>query len=198
MITLAIDTSSSHGSVAVLDAGRLIFSEEFESPRRHSAVLFTVLERAHQIAPRVDQIAVGLGPGSYAGVRVAIAAAIGMSLARGCALVGLPSIAAFDVPFENYHVAGDARRESLYLARVENHILTGEPVLFPAAGAPARLGHLTPLFSAEPLAPATLAHPSARILAQLAQAGRGTPAPLEPIYLREPHITVSKDKSPRP
>ena len=76
--TLAIETSTHQGSLALLHRGEMIFSESCGAGRSHSSLLFAVLERALKALPegsRIDLIAVGLGPGSYAGVRIAIAAA---------------------------------------------------------------------------------------------------------------------------
>ena len=66
----------------------------------------------------LDAIVVGLGPGSYAGVRIAIASAIGLKAASGAKLVGLPSICAMEPSPNEYCVIGDARRESFFFARV--------------------------------------------------------------------------------
>src|SRR5829696_5489793 len=102
MNILAIDTSSPHGSVALLVDGALIFEEEFTADRTTSASLFAVLTRAREHAPQVDQIAVGLGPGSYAGIRIAIAGAMGIGIVHGARLVGLPSVAALQVEASHY------------------------------------------------------------------------------------------------
>src|SRR3954447_25663087 len=72
MITLAIDTSTARGSVALLAYGDVAFEEHFSADRSHTAKLFTALQTARTRARHVDRIAVGLGPGSYAGLRVAI------------------------------------------------------------------------------------------------------------------------------
>src|SRR5688572_27664606 len=115
MITLAIDTSTVRGSVAVWMRGELVINDNFTADRSHSAALFMSLERARSEIPHLDQVVVGLGPGSYAGIRIGIAAAIGLSLALGSRLLGIPSVAALEVPESNYLVIGDARRGSFYL-----------------------------------------------------------------------------------
>lgn len=197
MTTLAIDTSTARGSVAVLDGGTVLLEENFNADRSHSASLFTVLERALSLAPRLDQIAVGLGPGSYAGVRIAIAAAIGLQLARGTKLVGLPSVAALETNVSHYLAIGDARRNSFYFTRVEDGVCMEGPLLVDAADLHAKLVESTnalPAFVPAPLPAlpeARIALPSAVLLARLAVAGQSvvTRGDLEPIYLREPHIT---------
>ena len=75
MISLALDTSTPQGSVAVVAFGEVAFEETFTADRSHSSSLFGALERARSCVSRLDQIVVGIGPGSYAGIRIGIAAA---------------------------------------------------------------------------------------------------------------------------
>ena len=112
MIVLALDTSTVEGSVAVYAFGEIAFHEKFRADRSHSSALFTTLEKARGYAGRFDRVAVGLGPGSYAGVRIGIAAAFGMNLVLGAELVGIPSVAALETDDAEYFAIGDARRGS--------------------------------------------------------------------------------------
>ncbi len=198
MITLALDTSTSQGSVALLSDGQLVLDERFSADRSHTATLFTVLERARALTATIDRIVVGLGPGSYAGVRIAIAAALGLELSTGAKLVGIPSVATLGV---SYVAIGDARRETFYFTRVAQGICVEGPLLATAAELTERLRscpHLPILATEEvPGFPGVeIALPSAAALARLGADGLGIVAEdnLEPIYLREPHIT--RPKSP--
>lgn len=199
MTILSIDTSTPHGSVALLVDGELRLDEIFTADRSHSASLFVVLENARALADRVDLVAVGLGPGSFAGVRIAIAAAIGLELSLGAKVVGIPSVAALETAEPTYVVVGDARRETFYFTRVEEGVCVEGPLL--ATEAELRGLLMTwaalPVFATVELPEvpsARIALPSAAILARLAAEGRGIVATgdLEPIYLREPHITQPK------
>jgi len=208
MITLAIDTSTTHGSVALLADGAVAFHDRITADRSHSSSLFITLEKACAVASHIDQIAVGLGPGSYAGVRIAIAAAIGLRLSLGARLVGIPSVAALETSAPAYVVIGDARRESFYFTRIEQGVCVEGPLLATEMELARRLeatATLPLLATAEvPQFPAAqIALPSAILLARLAAEGRGIVATgdLEPIYLREPHITQPKSRPgipPRP
>lgn len=205
MITLAIDTSTPRGSVALLTGDDLLLAEDFLADRSHSASLFGALERARQAAPRIDQLAIGLGPGSYAGVRIAIAAAIGLRLALGAKLVGIPSVAAFESDAREYLAIGDARRETFYFTRVIEGRCEEGPLLLSESELRERLAAQTayPVLTSTPLSAfpaARLAFPSALILARLAAAGRGIVAEdnLEPIYLREPYITMPRPRPAEP
>ena len=203
MITLAIDTSTTRGGVALLCAGILRLEENFVADRSHSASLFTALERALAVIPgdHLDQVAIGLGPGSYAGVRIAIAAAIGLEFGLGARIVGIPSAAALETDEPHYLAIGDARRETFYFTRVENGICREGPLLATESDLRARLaGRPTlPIFTSAPIPEfpdARIALPSAAKIAGIAAEGIGPPVTgdLEPIYLREPHITQPKTK----
>ena len=203
MTILAIDTSTNHGSVALLADGEMRLDETFVADRSHSATLFAVLERAVALAPRVDQVVIGLGPGSYAGVRIAIATAIGLELGIGAQLAGIPSVAALETDAATYLAIGDARRETFYFTHVENGVCVEGPLLATAAELSQRVAAhpALPIFATETLAgfpAARMALPSAARLARLADAARGITATgdLEPIYLREPHITPPKMRPP--
>jgi tRNA threonylcarbamoyladenosine biosynthesis protein TsaB len=201
MITLAIETSTPLGGVAVCASGELIFEESFTADRSHSAALFLALEKARRAAPQIEQVAIGLGPGSYAGVRIAIAGAIGLQLGLRILLVGLPSVAALQTEAREYLAIGDARRETFYFTHVVDGICTSGPLLLAEADLRQLLSqslHL-PVFTSAALPGfpgAELATPSAAVLARLAASGRGITAhdDLEPIYLREPHITAPKTR----
>ena len=201
MITLAIDTSTPRGSVAVHAYGEIVFEESFTADRSHSSTLFASLERARACTNRIHQIAVGLGPGSYAGVRISIAAALGFEMAMKAKLVGLPSIIAVDSDSPEYLAIGDARRETFYFSRVLNHMCVDGPRLVSEGGLRELLETFPtqPCFTGVPLAAfpsAQVIAPSAVVLARLAADGLGIVATgdLDPIYLREAHITVPKSQ----
>ena len=201
MITLAIDTSTPRGSVAVFAYGEVVFNESFTADRSHSATLFACLEKARGCTNRIHQIAVGLGPGSYAGVRIAIAAALGFEMAMGAKLVGLPSIIAVDTDAPEYLAIGDARRETFYFSHVMNRSCSEGPQLVSESELRELLDTFPtqPCFTGVPLAAfpsVPVAPPSALVLAKLAAEGLGIVATgdLEPIYLREAHITVPKSQ----
>ncbi len=200
MTVLAIDTSTTRGSVAILSGEKILFAEDFVADRSHSATLFAILARAREGTLPWDQVVIGLGPGSYAGIRIAIAAAMGIELTTGASLAGIPSVAAWDTGAADYIAIGDARRETFYWTRVEKGFCTEGPMLLDSVELKSRLDRETlPVFSSDSLEgfpSVRQAFPSARILAQLALAKRGTVEGevLEPIYLREPHITTPKAK----
>ncbi|MGB8168769.1 MAG: tRNA (adenosine(37)-N6)-threonylcarbamoyltransferase complex dimerization subunit type 1 TsaB [Chthoniobacteraceae bacterium] len=204
MTILAIDTSTTLGSVALLVDGELRLDETFSADRSHTASLFTVLERARALVEKIDVVAVGLGPGSYAGIRIAISAAIGFQIGIGARIVGLPSVAALDTAETRYCAIGDARRETFYFARVEDGCCTDGPRLVNDAELRALLTEFRdwPIMVSAPIAAvpgAAIVPPLACRLARLAAAGQSIimEETLEPLYLREPHITQPKVRPAR-
>ena len=73
---LALDLSTAHGSIAVVRGDDVLFQSSFQSERSHNAQVFAPLREALAAAGEgLTGIVIGNGPGSYTGVRIAIAAA---------------------------------------------------------------------------------------------------------------------------
>ena len=89
---LAIDTSAAQCAVALLGAS-VAEVERRAMERGHAEHLFSmidvVLNRAGVGYEDVDRIAVCIGPGSFTGVRIGVAAARGIALGRGIPVVGI-------------------------------------------------------------------------------------------------------------
>ncbi|HEX8077328.1 MAG TPA: tRNA (adenosine(37)-N6)-threonylcarbamoyltransferase complex dimerization subunit type 1 TsaB [Chthoniobacterales bacterium] len=201
MKVLALELSSSRGSLAWRDGDRELV-RDWPNDRKNSGEFFHQLAEVQKSFGPPDRIVVGLGPGSYAGTRIAISAAIGLQMAAKAELIGLSSLCALDCDASEYAVVGDARRQTFFLAEVRDRVLSAPPVLqseTEARTALAALNDRVPIFSTESLTQfdgATLRYPSAQILARLASEANRTFVlpPLEPMYLREPHITTPKPK----
>ena len=96
MRLLAIDTASEACSVGVTGGGRDVFRSEMLK-RGHAERLMGMIEEAMAAAgldlADLDRIAVTIGPGSFTGLRVGIAAARGLALVTGCDSVGIGTLA---------------------------------------------------------------------------------------------------------
>ena len=68
------------------------------------------------LSERPDRIVVGTGPGSFAGIRSALAFAQGYALGSGCEVLGLPSACALATGTGPVAVVGDARRGKYWIA----------------------------------------------------------------------------------
>lgn len=105
---LAIDTSGAYASVAVFDGRAVLAEETWLARRRHDDELFSAIERVAVLAgialTAVRRLAVALGPGSFTGLRVGIAAAQGMARASGAGVVGVPTLDVVAHPFRTGRV----------------------------------------------------------------------------------------------
>jgi len=205
MTILAIECSTPHASLAIWRDGSLFWEAAFTSERAHNARIFAPLEEGlEQCGRQLDWIAVGVGPGSYGGVRVGIAVANGFALALGAGVLGVSSLEAID-DGDDYRVIGDARRKSFFVGHVVGGVLEEEPDLVSGdeLAAAFEIGGQTPIFTsdrnvADEFPAVRLAFPAACRLAENTsrktneELSRIAERPLEPHYLRAPYITTPK------
>ena len=94
MRILALEFSSDRRSVAVSNDGAVAEAHTLKGGRTTPALglIRQALEAAHLEMEQIQWIAVGLGPGSYTGIRAAIATAQGWNLARQTRLLGISSV----------------------------------------------------------------------------------------------------------
>ncbi|HVZ15140.1 MAG TPA: tRNA (adenosine(37)-N6)-threonylcarbamoyltransferase complex dimerization subunit type 1 TsaB [Bauldia sp.] len=97
MRLLAIDTAWEASSVAVMDGERMVVRSE-NIGRGHAEILMRQIEAAMAAAALavadLDRIAVTVGPGSFTGLRIGIAAARGIALVTGKPAIGVGVLAA--------------------------------------------------------------------------------------------------------
>jgi tRNA threonylcarbamoyl adenosine modification protein YeaZ len=195
-VILAIDAASTDLSVAVAEPdGTLVGDEAWSSAQRQSAELLPrlleLIGRSNRTLADVTALAVGTGPGSFTGLRVAMALAKGLAAGLGRPLVGVPSLAAW-LDAEPDAVAAAARagaREAYLLVRGagEIHVLDRDE-LAARPGPLVAAGELAASFGLDdarsPRAAAAIATRAAGRLA--AEPGGDDLRTLEPIYLRPP------------
>lgn len=126
MRVLGIETSAAHrGTVALAEAGKLVTSAEHTSLNAHAEKTLPLVEQilgeAGWTRSSLDRVAVGIGPGSFTGLRVGLALAQGIALGLGIPVVGVGSLRAMAdaVPAdrEGHRVPLlDARRGELFAA----------------------------------------------------------------------------------
>src|SRR4051812_16065183 len=130
MKILALEFSSPVRSVAVAGDGVLLgrAAEQGTRETKAFALIDSVLRHAQLHRDNIQCIAVGLGPGSYAGIRIAIAIAQGWQLARGVKLLGISSaevVAAHAGQFgvnNPVFVGLEAQRGELYAAHYDTSV----------------------------------------------------------------------------
>jgi len=199
MKILALELSTSRGSLAWLD-NEVELAREWPNDRKNSAAFFENLEAVTKKLGNPERIVVGLGPGSYAGTRIAISTSIGLQVSSSARLMGFPSICVMECDADEYCAIGDARRKSFFFARLRGHEVLEGPTLYSESEMKRKLDKLDstmPIFSSDSLPQfkrVVIRYPSALVLARVARESHRSffSPPLEPIYLREPHITVPK------
>ncbi len=202
MTILALEFSSAQRSVALVVDGQVRgrICEAGPGESRAWSLIEAALAAAGMERENVDGLAVGLGPGSYTGIRSAIALAQGWQLARGTKTLGISSVESIAARARELKIHGhvnvlvDAQRNEFYLARyvlsMEGcrevsplRLANREEVLALMRAGETVLGpDVTSEWSA-----ATRLYPDAAMLGQLASQRRDfVPGErLEPIYLRE-------------
>ena len=217
MTILALEFSSAQRSVAVVRPGNpQIDAEAVERGPGGTHALGLIEEVLAETGigrEQIEVIAVGLGPGSYTGIRVALSVAQGWQLARGVKLLGVSSAdclaaqARAENIFGRVNVVIDAQRNELYLAAYE--ISSGgwkeiEPLHLaasPGISARASAGEIWVGPEVTRWLPqGKILFPSAATLGRLA-AGRCDFVDgdkLAPIYLREVNFIKAPRNPPRP
>ena len=212
MTILALEFSSAQRSVALARDGHVLAETGEAGGRATDALgmIQRVLTEAKIEREAVEVIVVGLGPGSYTGIRAAIAVAQGWQLARGVKLLGINSVTAIAAQAQSENILGrvnvvvDAQRGEFYLAAYDVsaadcteagplHIATLTEVQALAATETLIGPELTRWFST-----GREVVPRAATLARLATGRTDFTAGenLVPVYLRE--TTFVKTPQPRP
>ncbi len=192
MFDLAFETSSSTGSIALGNQQVVVQAIEFKGPQRHSASLFPALMRLGIPRLKLRRIIVGIGPGSFSGIRVSLAAAQGIALAQGVPVVGISS--AYSIALQlpevtRLGVLADAKRREAFCTVFKNGELEKSTYLIPMTELEEHASKFTLAVSAEPLPGiARRVYPRAQDLLKLPDTLSGwvRDQPIEPIYLREP------------
>jgi tRNA threonylcarbamoyladenosine biosynthesis protein TsaB len=213
---LAIDCSAGACSVALAEAGEIRAAARLRLTRGHSEVILPMVERvlaeAGCTADSLDVVAATVGPGSFTGLRIGLAAARGLALAVGARTVPVTSLEALA------HAAGPA--DTPLLAALDSKRGDLFCQWFDGAGGPMDAPAVRLVADAVALAPApafrVAGDAADAVIAAAAAAGRtalfvdtcelpdavsvaalavarlasGEEGPLRPLYLRAPAVTM--------
>jgi tRNA threonylcarbamoyl adenosine modification protein YeaZ len=221
-----IETSCAVGSVALFEAGVLIAQDEKRVSNAHGEhflpMMAELFARIGWTPTDVARWGVGIGPGSFTGVRVGVALAKGIVLATGAEIVGVTSFDALafglgDVESLVVSVVPAGKGELFVLARAGGRVLLG-PMHLALPEIPGRVASLEwpgPIVVAGEAAreldwslagdhvrlevepPHDVPRAVAVATLALARAPEDADA-LEPVYVRPPEITMPKGMSEAP
>jgi tRNA threonylcarbamoyl adenosine modification protein YeaZ len=121
MKVLGIETSTDQGSVALVEDEKILGELLWNLPRSHSQKLIPSIEALLRIVgidlKEIEAICVGLGPGSFTGLRVGLSVAKGLAFTLGAKIVGIPSFDALAWDFkesDSLCILSDAKRGLLF------------------------------------------------------------------------------------
>jgi tRNA threonylcarbamoyladenosine biosynthesis protein TsaB len=125
--TLAFETSSAVGSVAIGRGAEVLESRTLSRPKAHAVEFLPTIKalcEAHQVEPtHIERVYVSAGPGSFTGLRMGVTAARMIALGVGARVVGVPTLEVIaqnaldaDPPPSRVAVVLDAKRSRVYTA----------------------------------------------------------------------------------
>jgi tRNA threonylcarbamoyladenosine biosynthesis protein TsaB len=133
MVVLGVDSATADAVVGVTTDGEVVHEAQVDpEPNgrpRHSQVLLPEIERSVEAAggwEKIERIAVGVGPGSFTGLRIGISTARALAQARSIPIVGVGSLAALGRGIAAEGEGGlalpviDARRREAFAALFED------------------------------------------------------------------------------
>jgi tRNA threonylcarbamoyladenosine biosynthesis protein TsaB len=114
VVILAFDTATPVATSALVRDGELL-GERCSSAASVLAALHELLRDASLEAVDVEGLAVGIGPGSFTGLRIGLATARGLSLALGTPVAGVSTLAALAAGAPGAIPVIDARRGEVFV-----------------------------------------------------------------------------------
>src|SRR6266581_9375161 len=197
MLTLAFDTATDAATAALVD------DEEVLGERTTRAIRLledadALLRQAGAHQRDLDRLAVGVGPGSFTGVRIGLATARGLALALGVPVAGVSTLDALAAGAPGAVPVVDARRGEVFVLEGEPRVLPPDQLELPpgtvCVGSGAlRYRALLEAAGAEVPPDQDERHvPRARFHAQLAR-NFGPAEAVEPMYLRGPDADKTRE-----
>ena len=190
MLTLAFDTATSVATSALVRDGEVL-GERVSTAVRVLEDVDALLRDAGVKPGDLDALAVGIGPGSFTGVRMGLAVARGIALSLGVPVAGVSTLDALAAGALDAVAVIDAKRREVFV-RHENEIVALPAAAFEAPGrvcigdgAVRYREHLERTGATVPPDDSELHVPRARFHALLAS-DFGDAGLIEPVYIRAP------------
>jgi len=137
---LCLETSSGICSVAIGNDGRILSCHESEEKNAHSTQLTGLIDKAlceaGLVLTNLKAIAVSMGPGSYTGLRIGVAATKGFCYALDRPMIAVPTLKALALGMREIAGSGasllcpmlDARRMEVYTAVYDKYLNEIRPI----------------------------------------------------------------------
>jgi tRNA threonylcarbamoyl adenosine modification protein YeaZ len=119
-VILAIDTSTTRTSVALISDKQVLWSSYEDGVTAHAEAVPRLVQKALEIDNEIFQVIVGMGPGPYTGLRAGISFAQAFAWARNIEIRGVCSLDAIACTAHEYIAATDARRKEIYWAKYKD------------------------------------------------------------------------------
>jgi tRNA threonylcarbamoyladenosine biosynthesis protein TsaB len=190
MLVLAFDTATDVATSALVEDGEVL-GERASKAATLLEDLDALLRQASARTVDVDALAVGIGPGSFTGVRVGLATARGLALALGIPAAGVSTLDALAAGAPGAVPVVDARRGEVFVLQGEPKVIAPAELeldpgtLLVGSGAVRYRAVFESAAAEVPPDPDERHLPRARFHAQLAR-GFGPAEGIEPLYLRVP------------
>jgi tRNA threonylcarbamoyladenosine biosynthesis protein TsaB len=127
-VLLALETSAERGGAALFENGECLGEADVSESERHAASLLVCLDsllaRVSRKLDDVTHIALAIGPGSFTGLRIGLATALGLAFGTKRRLAPVPTLAALSLQAEGAALVGpliDARRGEVYAGLYDSH-----------------------------------------------------------------------------
>ena len=139
MLILGVETSTRAAGVALVSDEKILAEISQESKLYHSENLLPQIEQVLNIAKveKVDAVAVSIGPGSFTGLRIGLAAAKALAYAWKVPIIGVPTLhaLAYHFPLTSATVMTliDAQKNSAYVQSFKNAVPIDEVTVKPIA-----------------------------------------------------------------
>jgi tRNA threonylcarbamoyladenosine biosynthesis protein TsaB len=205
MAVVGFDTATADTAVCATRGGEVLYEELLglaaDGSPRHSTALLAEAERAAAAAGgwgAVGRLAVGLGPGSFVGIRIGIATARGLAASTGLPLTGVCTLDALGQGLGELAGHGrsrlaviDARRGEVFAAL---YSAAGERLWEPLVAAPGELAERVAGLPAPPLAAGSGA---VRFRDELASRGADVPDDADPVHrVAARHVCALAEAAP--
>lgn len=202
MLILALDTSDSFVSVALLDETRVYAFVEENMERGQAEALIPkvqyVLEQSHKTTREIQGIAVSTGPGSFTGVRIGLACARALGLALNIPVYGVTCFEAW-----SYHIGRpvkvvlDTKRDDFFVQSFDKDgyatdnpaILTAKQLaaVLPFAAVGTGSDRLSAQIGCDNIVKIS---PTSVAIGRIALSRLDEPKPAIPLYMRDADVTV--------